>query len=657
MCPDIMILVIQFRNASRKWGIALVMNKKKNSYIGFFLRISVCFLLICSVMISGCTPEVSSQEGDIITQKIISADRTPITVLVKHAFSINTFEKIIEEKFPEIDIVQVGNHVRDMGISEYSSRLEHDDLTDIVMTWPLDVGQEYWDERLIDLSGFSFTNNYNLSMLNDISREGKLYYIPGPAQVRGIIYNKTLFEEKNWQLPSNYDEFIELCKTIEASGMRSLQLGLGNAEVLDTAFVGYSYGECYSTPKGAQWISDYNRGNGKFAENFTPALETFQDLIDNGILKKSDLDITYSEREKMIFSRECAMIEDSVLLARAEYSKTGTTDEYALMPFFNPGERGDWARLYMVCYVGLNKNLLQPENKEKYDIVLKLMEYISTPEGQEALMSDTGAMFSSLIGTAPPNEPETSALIDALENGRYAIFPQLQNAQQALREGLAGMVRGDMTIDDVCKMVDKQNASPPTASAPIVLGTATEDFSIKETGAFVADCMKAESGCDIALILDNGKDGVTNGKGISARIYNGDVTDVDIWRILPDIRYGDTDKIWKISITGENLMKTLEYSVAENSELTGCFYYFSGLKLNYDVTAAPGSRIKSITTDSGQSIDPNKEYTVAIMGGTVSEEYLISCEKTTRSIYDILKDAISTKKTISPVKDGRFLTN
>lgn len=41
-----------------------------------------------------------------------------------------------EEKFPQIDIIQVGNFTSRQGIVEYKRRLEHDDLTDIIMTWP-----------------------------------------------------------------------------------------------------------------------------------------------------------------------------------------------------------------------------------------------------------------------------------------------------------------------------------------------------------------------------------------------------------------------------------------------------------------------------------------------------------------------------------------
>ena len=183
------------------------------------------------------------------------------------------------------------------------------------MTWPLEVGKEYWEERLMDLSSLPLTNKYANTMLQKSTLEGKLYYLPGPSQLRGIVYNKTLFEEEGWKYPTNFEEFIEVCHEIETDGYRSLQLGLGNSEVLDTAFVGYGFKDSFSSVENTQALEDYNQGVGSFGDNFLPALETFQRLIDEGILREEDLTIKYQDRERMIFNRETVMIEDSVLMA------------------------------------------------------------------------------------------------------------------------------------------------------------------------------------------------------------------------------------------------------------------------------------------------------------------------------------------------------
>ncbi|MEG0035594.1 MAG: extracellular solute-binding protein [Oscillospiraceae bacterium] len=608
--------------------------------------------LLCSL--ASCAAS-SAAPTDILTQKEIPAGKTPLTILVKNAFSINTFEKAVEEKFPEIEIVQVGNFSSDMGIAEYEARLKNNDLTDIVMTWPLDVGEQYWDDNLIDLSSLPLTGKYVTSMLDGISKDGKLYYLPGPSQVRGIVYNKTLFKENGWELPTDFNSFVKLCKTIENSGIRSLQLGFGNSEVLDTAFVGYGFESCFSKPENMKFLSDYNNGIGSFADNFAPALNTFQTLIDEGVFQKDDLNITYADRERMLFTRKCAMVEDSVILTHMGFDYTGCTDEFALMPFFNPGAKNDWVRLYPVCYIGINKRLALPANEEKYALVMQLLEYISTPEGQSALSGDTGGMFSSLKSAAPPDAPEIEALIPALTHGRYAIFPTPKNAQHALRKGLTGMLNGNMTAADVVKIADAENASPPIPATGLPLGDASENFSLIETGNFITDTMRAESGCEIALFLDNGKDGKYNGKGLNGKLYKGTLTPIDIKRILPDLRYGEKGELWEITMTGADLVKTLEYAIPVDNNRSGWFYYFSGLKMKFAPAAEPGSRICSITTETGRDIEPERLYSIAVADDSVPEEFIKSCNKTGVSISNMLIGAIQDATTIVPSKDGRFI--
>lgn len=612
-----------------------------------------CLLLILSL--GACTSSDSSEERDILSQKPASKDKIPVTVLVKYAFSIDTFEREAERKFPQLDIIQVGNYTHERGIVEYERRMEHDDLTDIVMTWPLDVGEKYWNDRLIDLSSMPFTSRYNNAMLNSIARDGKLYYLPGPAQVRGIVYNKTLFEEHGWKVPHDFDSFVALCQTIEASGMRSLQLGFANPEVLDTAFVGFSYGACFSSPIDAQRLADYNSGKGKFGEHFTPALQTFQTMMDAGIWKKEDLSINYADRERMFFDRKCAMIEDSMIMLRLGRNSVGSSDQLGLMPFFSPGSPSDWARLYMVCYIGLNKHLTQPANKDKYALILELMDYISTPEGQMALAADTGAMYSSVKSVPPPNIPEIAHLVDTLRHGRYGIFPTLKNAQGTLRQGLEGMLLGRLNKDDVMQMVDQQNVSPPSTVSLEILGTATANFSLIETGNFITDAMRAKAGTDVALYLDNGKDGKFNGKGLSGRWYQGPQTMDDVLRVLADLKHGEAGVLQVVTMKGEDLIRCLEYAITVNKGAQGWFYYFSGLNMEYAPVAGPGSRIHSIATADGKALSPQQIYRVAVMDNTVPSEAIQSLTDTGIRIQDVVTEAIRAHGNISPSGDGRFV--
>ena len=323
------------------------------------------------------------------------------------------------------------------------------------------------------------------------------------------------------------------------------------------------------------------------------------------------------------------------------------------MPFFSPGTPCDWDRLYMVCYIGLNKPLGEPQNKKKYDPVMQLMDYIRTPEGQLALAADTGAMYSSVKKVPAPDIPEIADMLPALSHGRYAIFPESKNAQDALREGLAGMLAGALTQDDVIRMVDHQNKNPPPPKACTVIGEATADFTLIETGNFLTDAMRAKAGADVALFLDNGKDGKYNGKGASARFRP--QTTNDVIRALPDMKHGESGVLQIVDMTGENLLRTLEYAIQADNDIRGWFYYFSGLKMTYAPSAMPGKRIIKITDAEGKPLEAQRVYTAAVMDQTFPEDAIQSLTDTGLSIQALLTETIQSRKTVTPGKDGRFI--
>lgn len=618
----------------------------------------VCVFTVSIVLLSGCGSISSSnnQDDDVVTLKKTNEERTQITVLVKYAFGVNNFEKIVEEKFPDIDIVQVGNYTANTTLAkEYEARLKNDDLTDIVLTWPYDVGETYWKDRLIDLSGMSFSSRYNASMLDSIASEsGALYYLPGPAQIRGIVYNKTMFNENGWEVPTDYNGFVALCKEIEAGGHRAFQLPLGNTELLDTAFIGFNYGTAYSKPTDTKWLADYNNGKGKFMDHFSEALVTFQNLIDEGILKKEDLDLTYSNTQENLANRKTVMTEDSVVLTQWANSMSSTNDDYALMPFFSRVPSNDWSRIYMTCYIGLNKHLQEDKNKDKYEKVLDLMDYISTSEGQKALASDNGASFSSLRNVEAPDVVEIHDLTKSLSQGRYGVFPTLTRSESSLRYGLKGMLLGNITSQQVADMVDRENMLSQTTTKTSILGKASEDFSFIDTGNFLCDMIKEKTDADIALFLDNGKDGKNNGKGISAKFYKGELSDTDIDRVFPDLKHDEKGELSVVEMTGNNLLKALEYTLPVDNQ-SGWFYYFSGLNLTFHPTNQPGSRISDVTLSNGKKLDKAKVYNVAIMKGSVNEDYIQSMKDTDILIKDLLRETIQKMKIITPNKDERFI--
>lgn len=581
---------------------------------------------------------------DILTQEQTEAGKIQLTISPKYAVDLNDFEEAVEMRFSNLDLIQVGNYTSNYS-DEYAQRLANDDLTDIIVTWPLDKAAQDCGDRLIDLSGLEFTSNYMISMLNDIAQDGKLYYLPGPTQIRGIVLNKTLFKENGWKIPTNFEEFVTVCREIEASGIRSLQLSFWNHEVLLYAFEGFAYSESFSSPRAIEAVQNYNQGEGSLQDFALPAFDVYERLIAEGIFKPEDLDIRYPMREKMFFQRECAMMNEAFAINPKKMEKANFTDELAFIPFFCPGKENSWGHIIPYQYIGLNGNLQKRGNEEKLELALQIMDFISTPEGQAALGNYSNTMFSSLID----NDSEVSAdliyMRETIENGRCVTFPTFENSDEALYQALAAMLRGEINRDEAIALVDAANQNPIQPEEASVIGVATETFSLTETGNYVTDVLRKRADTDFALFLDNGKDGTYNARGISAKFYKGDILESDVTlRVLPVLQHGETGYLNIAVMTGANLINALEYTLDDGD----WFYYCSGLQMNYDPTAEPGSRIKKITDSQGQDIQPEKQYTVAIMEGSVDDDYITSLETTEILIKDLIISDIQEKGTITP---------
>ena len=52
-----------------------------------------------------------------------------------------------------------------------------------------------------------------------------VYAMPYMANASGVLYNKDMFEEHGWTIPTTWDEFTALCERIEAEGIQPLYFG------------------------------------------------------------------------------------------------------------------------------------------------------------------------------------------------------------------------------------------------------------------------------------------------------------------------------------------------------------------------------------------------------------------------------------------------
>ena len=213
------------------------------------LSLSIAAILLC---FTGCV------------NKNTLSKHEPITILAPY-LECDRLVDLVHKKYPEINL-KVLSYSGANTTTYLQNMLAADDLPDICTQTIYDPNIDDVSDRMIDLAGYDFTDNYVESRLQDISDDGAIYMLPSAYSCIGITYNKTLLEKHGWKLPKSFHDLEKLAKKAKKAGV---QLCLTQIEypgygfqymcnIADTAFLG--------TFQGKQWQKDYLTGKANVSD-------------------------------------------------------------------------------------------------------------------------------------------------------------------------------------------------------------------------------------------------------------------------------------------------------------------------------------------------------------------------------------------------------
>ena len=632
------------------------------------------------VLISACTSKQlnGTAKNDILSMQEISQDKLLITVRTEANISDVHFEEAIEHQFPDVDIV-FREHIAPETMYELRQSLSSDDFEDIVISPHFPIVSDIAADHLLDLSGESFTSHYNSNSLNACSLNGKLYYLPGPSDMYGIVYDKTLFTKYGWSVPHSYSEFVALCKMIDSAHilasdgtiLRAFQPTCRYARQSQLMFTMFCYDDFFGGLQNYDWLSKYQEGTVSMKDHLLPAFAKFKELAAANIIRASDFDMQPGNRSDMMYTKHSvAMIIENNLAET--YGKTfpvlkgEVRHEYGMMPFWcGDTEDSDHLLSYANYYIGVNKALTQKNNTAKLSKVRAILTYVSSAEGQLAIAGGSLTMISSVTGTPVESSDFNSNIQKTIAKGNAIPEPNLMksgnnnSAEKALQKGLRDFLENKMTAEAVCDFCDatRDKALSQGIDSGTVVATATQNFTRMETAEIVADALRVKVNADVALCLvDKMHCGLLN------RIYKGDITEKDISTLSLSVgpTNGKTDdqKLWLLTLTGSELKKliTLPYTNDLNNKEHFISYYApSGLKVKFAPWAPVDKKIISVTLANGAPLIDTDEYKVALWGWPFTDN--ISCKNCT--IYDykseeIVSEYLAKQKTLTPPSDHRM---
>ena len=113
---------------------------------------------------------------------------------------IEAFIEQVHSVYPEVNI-EVVPYSGDNTTTCLQNMFAAGDLPDVCTLTYYDPRIDLVSDKLLDLSGYDFTDNYVESRLQDVFDNGAIYLLPSTYNCYGITYNKTLLKKYGWPAP------------------------------------------------------------------------------------------------------------------------------------------------------------------------------------------------------------------------------------------------------------------------------------------------------------------------------------------------------------------------------------------------------------------------------------------------------------------------
>ena len=137
-------------------------------------------------------------------------------------------------------------------------------------------------DMLMDISDFEGLNDIKekyLEMNKDLEYVPKdgVYAVPYMANAAGILFNRDMFEEHGWEVPTTWTEFTNLCDQIQSEGILPLRFGFKDTWTTLAPWNAIAVDLCDS-----DLTYQVNSGETTFAENYREVAEKEKALLAYG---------------------------------------------------------------------------------------------------------------------------------------------------------------------------------------------------------------------------------------------------------------------------------------------------------------------------------------------------------------------------------------
>ena len=462
---------------------------------------SVLMALVMAVsLLTGCGTKSAEQVQE-------QEDAQTIQVYLWTTGLYENYAPYIQAQLPDVNIeFIVGNNDLDF----YKFLQQNGGLPDIITCCRFSLHDA---APLKDsLMNLALTNEagavYNTYLNSFKNEDGSVNWLPVCADAHGFVVNRSLFEQYDIPLPTDYESFVSACQAFEKVGIRGFTADYAYDYTCMETLQGLSAAE-FTTTEGRKWRTAYSDPAstarvGLDNAVWPGAFERMAQFIQDTHLTADDLALNYDDVTGMFRNGEAAMYFGSsagVKMFRDEGIDT------IFLPFFSQnGEK--WIMTTPYFQIALNRDLEQ--DTARREKAMKVLNVMLSEEAQNRIISD-GQDLLSYSQNVPLRLTEYMKDVrDVVEENHMYIRIASNDFFAVSKDVVSKMIAGEYTAQQAYRAFNAQLLAEETPADDEIVLTSGKSYSNvfhanggSASFSVMANTLRGVYGTDVLLATAN----------------------------------------------------------------------------------------------------------------------------------------------------------
>ena len=385
-----------------------------------------------------------------------------------------TYAPYIQSQLPDVNVeFIVGNNDLDF----YKFLQQNGGLPDIITCCRFSLHDA---APLKDsLMNLAMTNEagavYNTYLNSFKNEDGSVNWLPVCADAHGFVVNRSLFEQYDIPLPTDYASFVSACQAFEEAGIRGFTADYAYDYICMETLQGLSAAEL-TTTEGRKWRTAYsdpaNTERVGLDDAVWPgAFERMAQFIQDTHLTADDLAQTYDDVMNLFRNGEAAMYFGSSAGVKMFQDEGIDT---IFMPFFSQnGEK--WIMTTPYFQVALNRDLEQ--DTARREKAMKVLNVMLSEEAQNRIVAD-GQDVLSYSQNVPLRLTEYMKDVrDVVEENHMYIRIASNDFFAVSKDVVSKMIAGEYTAEQAYQAFNAQLLAEEEPAADETVLTSGKSYS------------------------------------------------------------------------------------------------------------------------------------------------------------------------------------